>query len=318
MERCTFKKLLLSFLTLPIFLLMGGCSDVFEDDISEKQVEVLNPLSGFTTTDNLVLFWWNDLEGVNSYNIQIVKGSFQNPEAFIFDSLTENTKLNIPLNTGSYSFRVRGENVGYSSLWNEQSFQVISTSDLSNKTIVFQDGLDTTYSNLSNFQVNWFPIDSIDYYQVKLNLVSNAVVNFLNDSTSNNSFSIQLEDEGLFSISVKAVNEKSETAFSTKYFYYDETSPESANLINPISGKVLGDSSFTFKWTRDLSNNLTGETDSIWISTSNTFQNMIRRDVANSFSYRDSLGKGQFYWRIKTMDQAGNKSYSDVENFLVN
>lgn len=318
MEHCIFKKLLLSFLTLSIFLLIGGCGDVFEDDISDKQVEVLNPLSGFTTTENLVLFWWNDLEGVNSYNIQIVKGSFQNPEEFIFDSLTESTKLNIPLNTGSYSFRVRGENSGYTSMWNEQSFMVISTSDLSNKTIVFQDGLDTIYSNLSNLQFNWFPVDSIDYYQVKLSLVSIAVVNLLNDSTSNNSFSTQLDDEGLFLISVKAVNEKSETAFSTKYFYFDETSPEFANLVNPISGKVLGDSSFTFKWTRNLSKELTHEIDSIWISSNNTFQNIIKRDVTSSFSYRDSLGKGQFYWRIKTIDKAGNKSYSSVENFFVN
>ena len=52
------KSLKILFLTL----MFGGCSIIFEDDLSEETILVNIPIDGTVSQDSLQLFWWETLE----------------------------------------------------------------------------------------------------------------------------------------------------------------------------------------------------------------------------------------------------------------
>lgn len=91
-------------------LLIGGCEIIFEEDLSSAMIHVIMPADGTVSDDKNQLFWWDPLDGVINYKLQIVEGDFTLPLSFQADTSIICNKLYIHLEPGSYEWRIKGMN----------------------------------------------------------------------------------------------------------------------------------------------------------------------------------------------------------------
>ncbi len=89
---------------------IGGCSIIFEEDISGEIVYVIMPADGTLTDLQEQLFWWERIDGVIQYNLQIVNGRFSDPYALVVDTNVTGDKFQIDLIPGDYEWRIQGWN----------------------------------------------------------------------------------------------------------------------------------------------------------------------------------------------------------------
>jgi len=95
---------------LTIALLSGGCSIIFEEDLSMEIVQVNMPIDRTVSQDSSQLFWWEMLEGAIGYNLQIVAGSFFEPLYLLVDTNITGDKFLFDLLPGAYEWRIKGWN----------------------------------------------------------------------------------------------------------------------------------------------------------------------------------------------------------------
>ena len=95
---------------LMIMVFFMGCDDIFEENISDDVLTVISPKDNAIINSNSVTFMWNILDGADEYNIQV---SEQSTSAIILDSLVTGNIFSIQMESGTYHWRVRGENFAY-------------------------------------------------------------------------------------------------------------------------------------------------------------------------------------------------------------
>jgi hypothetical protein len=103
--------------------LVAACDDIFEDDITEEQVQLLTPGDSLTISGE-VSFNWEPLNGARSYHLQVVEGAFDSAVGMKEDTLLTKNQFNLTLPQGKYAWRVRAENSGYSSSYSYRSFDI--------------------------------------------------------------------------------------------------------------------------------------------------------------------------------------------------
>jgi hypothetical protein len=111
---------------LVVLLLVGGCSIIFEEDLSEEIVYVNMPVDGTISPDTTQLFWWDIVEGALGYNLQIVAGSFADPQFLVVDTNSTGDKFMFDLLPGTYEWRINGWN-NYSET--SYSYSLLTISD---------------------------------------------------------------------------------------------------------------------------------------------------------------------------------------------
>ena len=155
-------------------VLLSGCSDFIEEDISNDTVQMIIPQSGATLTSNNVHFKWDELKGADSYRLQLVQPSFSSIQDFLLDSLIANTEFYYILNPGDYEFQIRGENSAYETVYSgPYAFTVDSVSDLSGQSISLVAPLDMYYTNQTDFTASWQNLYAADYYEFQIRSGSN-------------------------------------------------------------------------------------------------------------------------------------------------
>ena len=73
---------------LTLFFVMG-CRDVFEKDISEKEVVLVAPADSVETTRATLTFAWEERDGATGYRLVVVSPSFDRIELYVLDTLVE-------------------------------------------------------------------------------------------------------------------------------------------------------------------------------------------------------------------------------------
>ena len=118
-----FKKIILSITLLMILI---GCDDFFEKNISDDIVVLIAPSSGVETTNQRINFSWLAVEGATSYFFEVATPSFSKPFELVVDSvltLTDSTnvatKVTIVLPPGTYGWRVKAANSGYETTYSD-------------------------------------------------------------------------------------------------------------------------------------------------------------------------------------------------------
>ncbi|MCD4665383.1 MAG: hypothetical protein K8R68_08930, partial [Bacteroidales bacterium] len=125
------------------------------------------------------------------------------------------------------------------------------------------------------------------------------------------------EGDGSYSWEVRGQNEFSNTAYSNRSLFIDTTPPNKPNLILPAFNAVLPDSIVNFQWDRG-NNSGSSIRDSLYVSTDLLMSNIVRSVYLLNSNYSDSLGPGEYFWRVRSIDKAGNKSlYSNIRNFTI-
>jgi len=304
------KKLF--FLFIPIIISYIGCDDFIEEDISSKTIEIAAPPDNFQSSISTQTFWWNEMEGAESYNVQIVRGTFSYVQQVIFDSSIVTHSFTYTLQPGNYQWRVKGVNNGWESPYTTYSLTIDSTLDLTNQQVVLTAPVNNFYTQETQIVFNWMELYNADEYRIQIMDLTTGVI--LTDVTiPENTYNYTLS-EGSYIWSVRAINSNSITVASSRNLFIDLTSPVAPVLISPPNNVVLTiGANDSLIWSVDASSS----SDSVLISTDSTFYNYESSFTTETFHVLNQL-PGVYFWKVKSMDLAGNQSqFSPYRKFTI-
>lgn len=108
------KKSLLSIRFLSIItmfpLLITGCKELTEVNLSGRQVAILAPVDALITNSTINSFAWDVMDGAKSYQLQIVSPRFDSVTRFVLDTTITKTTYTATLSPAVYEWRIRGIN----------------------------------------------------------------------------------------------------------------------------------------------------------------------------------------------------------------
>lgn len=100
-------------LLIIICSILIGCDDIFMDDISDENIEIIAPVGNAYLNEETVSFVWGSIEGAQNYQLVVVSPAFNNIQSFKYDTITEDYKLKLMLPPGSYEWSIKGYNSAY-------------------------------------------------------------------------------------------------------------------------------------------------------------------------------------------------------------
>lgn len=300
----TFRNILLLSL---VSVILFACDDFIEKNIDNKAVILNSPANNLTTIQLTHTFWWDLLEGAESYNMQIVEGSFSSVTALLLDSNITTNKFDYTLYPGVFQWRVKGINNGSETYYTTFTLTIDSSLDITTQQVIISSPVDNIITNNDSVTFSWNSLLNADDYLVEIhqNNWSGSLV-FGPQIVNGNSFSTILA-EGTFDWGVQARNSTSNTttAFSIRTVTIDTTSPNIVTLVSPADNSTLTDTYNTYTWTQGA-NTGTALTDNIFFYSDTAGTNIIKSAPASGTSHQDSLGLGVHYWAVQSTDAAGN------------
>lgn len=318
------KTFLKPFYIAFIFLTFISCEDILEEDITNDIVNPISPIEGSTIESNVVNFKWNTLDGADKYRVQL----FDSNQIIILDSLVSQTNLDYPLNSGAYKWRVRGENFGYQSTYSlPVSFTVVESTNLDTQQVILTSPTNSFYTNSNTVYCAWQDLPAADTYSFEVVNVSNGSTIVYQQSGISSTFlslgNTVFSADGEYLWKVKAVNATSESNYSSRTIFIDRTTPNQPQLGLPANNSVqIINQPIMFNWSTAADSGVVQSPLSYQIefSNTNTFSVLLQSSYINTNSYQQTFTSvGDYYWRVKTFDSAGNTSaLSAVFKFTIN
>lgn len=296
-----------------IFCSIAACSDLFEKDLEPESVVLTTPMDMDTLENYTVNFWWQELEGADNYRVQIVSGSFSLPNALIFDSISEANVFDLTLSPGEYEWRVKGINGSSETDYTTFSFFINQNEDLSQEQLIFKTPLNNEIFNTISVDVSWFLNLKANDYLLDVTENGSNVLPTITTSQDNAQISLY---EGVFECSLQGRNNTSISTASARTFTIDTTAPAAPSLNLPLVNELVDTNFISFDWTHGSS--LTSISDSLFIYSDSLVTLVdvyVESGEQSDITFSTS---GVYYWRVRSVDQAGNRSaYSAVRKFTI-
>jgi hypothetical protein len=302
----TLNKIIL--ISLSVF--MFSCEDILEEDISNDIVQIISPTKDAVVESNVVNFKWNSLKGADKYRIQI----FEEDQVLILDSLTAKTNLTLPLEAGSYTWRVRAENYAYQSTYSFPSnFATNIPDDLTNQQVILLTPDSDKYLNFTNITLSWQQLDKATSYSVRVvNTVTGQEVYPLTEVTDT-FVTLDLPElaDGNYEWRVKAKNAESETKqYGAKKFNIDTAAPnQPKNTLPADNSTQTVNTAVNLTWSiaSDAGTIKSPISYVIEIASDVDFNSIIQSLNSNTTSLQYTFANaGTYYWRVRAVDLAGN------------
>lgn len=290
--------------SLLLMFSLYSCNEIVEDDISGKTVSIVSPADGLSSSTNQIVFWWNELEGADWYHLQIVKPSFSNVQSIVADTNVSGENFTCILSYGNYQWRIRPENSAYTGDYVVRSFSVESDSDLTTQVVPLVLPLQNDTSNQSLKHFSWQSLPYADSYTFTIWQNSyGGTIEYTTSVTSTNADYTFLTD-GSYVWGVKAVNTISESDYNTRKIHIDTQAPSAPVLNLPTDADTLSAGSVSFTWTHTSGGS--SVKDSIQIATDNAFDTVVFSSFTANQSATFTLTAGTYFWKVKSIDAAGN------------
>ncbi len=321
----------INYLYLIIFIVTGfifsRCSEIFEEDISDEEIVIIAPSDGIETTIINQLFMWETVDGAYYYNLRIVTPSFQSTQKLILDTTisaidtvyNSDNKFYYTLNPGTYEWRLVAANNSNEITSEIMQLTILETNDISEYDIQLTEpsGL---MNETSNIVFRWESIPDAESYifMIRHGNWSNDSVVVRKENITTTQYTVNHLDNGSYTWGVEAIRDSNSTGFSTKNITIDSINPATPTLISP-NDTTINDSSVTFVWDR-LDDGGTEISDVLFIYTDNEFKNIFDSVEINTNTEHNYLfdTAQTFYWRVRSVDEAGNQSdFSDDFQFTV-
>ncbi len=286
-------------------IIYGGCTEIFEPDISDEEVQLLTPPNNTTTPLLTHTFWWNEIEYADEYLFQLVSPSFSFINETIADTLTENYSITFILNPGTYQWRVSAKNYSGQTEFSTNTLVIDGSSLLANDTIQLMYPLSNDTINNVSQTIKWRYSTTADNYLFNLYYESDLVYS---EETAFDTINIQLQwGEGSYKWEVRGQNEVATTNFSSRNFFLDTTVPTVPTLLTPQNNIELFDTIISFNWSR-VTDSGSGIMDRILVYTNQDLTELKVSQLINGTHYEFYLEPGEYYWQVQSIDAAGNVS----------
>lgn len=126
-------KKILFLLTFSI--LLAGCEDFFEEDISNENVRIIAPVNGVAVEAGEINFLWKEVKGATAYHITIVSPNFAEAgtvvadEILTNDSITRYRSYSCEIGPGDYQWSLAAMNSAYLTQATIFSLQVMTQNE---------------------------------------------------------------------------------------------------------------------------------------------------------------------------------------------
>lgn len=302
----TINKIIL----IALAFLTYSCEDILEEDITNDTVQILSPANDSKIESNVVSFKWNSLKGADKYRVQVYEAN----QVLVLDSLTTKTSITLPLDAGNYSWRVRGENYAYESIYSFPSnFSTTIPDDLTNQQVILLSPENDKFVNFINVTLNWEKLANATSYTVKLVNTATSQEVFSKTDVTDNSLTLALATlaDGNYEWRLKAKNADSETKqYSARKFSVDTTPPnQPKNTLPADNSTQSSNTSVTYTWSiaTDTGNAKSPVSYIVEFASDADFNSIIQTQNSNSTTLQWTFTTtGIYYWRVRAVDAAGN------------
>lgn len=310
--------------------LFGCQKDFVVKDIADKTITINAPANNTNTSSNAITFWWEELDGAEKYNLQIVKPNFASIQQLIADTNITGNKISLSLNPGTYQWRIKGVNNGGSTAYQTYNLVIDSTTNLTNQFVVPISPAQGSITRQKAISFSWNPLNAATSYSIEISL-NNAVVNYSLTTATAYSYTLSAPTASNYIVSwrVKALNSTSISQYNTpNTFTLDLLPPGSVSAPSaPTASTTVKDTTY-LKW--NILAPLDRQYDSLFIYSDNTFTSLVRTTTVsasqlriNAISPSNPLPAGTstitaipYWWRLKSVDQVGNTTgFSAALNF---
>lgn len=123
------------FFLLTFSILLAGCEDFFEEDISNENVRIIAPVNDGAVEAGEINFLWKEIKGATAYRITIVSPNFAEAgtvvadEILTNDSITRYRSYSCEIGPGDYQWSLAAMNSAYSTQATLSSLQVRDFND---------------------------------------------------------------------------------------------------------------------------------------------------------------------------------------------
>ena len=297
------SNILLFTLGILSIILTLSCVDIFEEDLEKETLTLVSPANGTVTTFSTQTFIWNKVDGADFYRLQIVNESFLQLNYFALDTNLSGNQFIYNLNPDKYEWRVTALNSAYETTSAIRTIEIDSTSDLIGQSILLSSPMNNAITNDSNLGFSWEPLYNANNYVFQLRENDFTGVLVYQDTLSATDVlkgSVILE-EGDYGWGVKAINATSSTNYASRIVSTDYTPPSAPGIVTQDTSVQGG---FTLRWNQ-ISNDV--NYDKIYFYDNQLLTNKVK-EVEGSSPYSDSLPPKTYYWRVISVDKAGNSS----------
>lgn len=303
-------------------LFLSCKKDFIVEDLTDKSVTVLAPANNLTTTSNNITFWWEELDGAEKYNLQIVKPSFANITQIVADTNLTTTKYTVSLQPGNYQWRIKATNAGGSTSYQTFNLKVDTTSNLSSLTVSTIDPIQNYLTGNKRVSFSWNVLNAATLYQIVLLNSTNGIIK--DTTTSLTTYTYTFASQGTYSWKIRALNDYSISQYNSPLsFTIDLTSPAAPILISPVNGAIIT-STNVLVWNRVGAPD--AKYDSIYVATDSSFTNIISYTKAYTQSITVNMLNNQppatstvYWWKLRSIDSVGNRSvFSNQLKFKLN
>lgn len=295
-----------------------GC-ELFERDLTRDTIKLIAPTNGSNVITLTNTFWWEELEPAKTYRLQIAAPDFASPLTLHLDTLVSANQFEFTLEPGIYEWRVRAENNSSFTPYTTHQLSIDSTNDLSTISLQLYQPTDNNCVNTTSQTFSWQRLYNATSYTFRI--LENGNLKY-STTTAHDSLTVDFSSfgvqEGGYTWQVKAENQYSSTLFTSRTIHYDFQNPGTPQLLNPGINVTRGDSVISFLWKRGMDSGC-GLQDSFQVSNDSTNWNVLQLGkLITDTSSMDSIGPGTWYWRVRSIDQAGNKgSYSTIRKLTI-
>lgn len=320
------NKLLLLLLS---GLMLFGCKEIIEKDISEDLPIIILPSNNASINENPVFFKWGDLDGATKYKVQIVSPSFDSILSYPVDSVVSGTEIYFNLDSNDYQVRLMALNAGYETAFTSPiNFSLESGQSQGSNIVLISPGNNSFDNALFDYVFEWQTFPDATSYEFSLrqgNDFSTGTIVYHENQIASNTIDISSQvtlTEGEYIWGVKAYTSTGETMFSTFQLNIDETNPNTPSLITPANSAFLSAGSNNFTWDNGIDPGNVNSTviSTIEIATDINFNNVIDfQSVSAEMVDFNITTPGTYYWRVFNDDEAGNfGAISLVYSFTLN
>lgn len=296
------KKLLFTIISSLCFL---GCAKWVSVDISKESVTIYSPANNHNDSLQLKSFNWEDLQGSNFYQLQIVSPRFDSIIVNVLDSEINANTFTKTLNPGKYQWRVRGLNDDFESMWITHNLEITSTSFLNGQKITGVLPSSGTSTNFMEVDFAWDKLFSTESYLIQIYDSTQTLVNYSN--SPDESYTYLFNKEGVYTVSIQAINDISASLKTNFYIEVDTTSPGYVSLDYP-NWDTIKVFPTIFKWIRPT-NKGSIINERIIVGTDSLLNNIVLDTIITNSSaiQLDTIkGLNTMFWKVNRVDAAGN------------
>ncbi len=207
----------------------------------------------------------------------------------------------------------------------------ILSPDISGKQITILSPSDSLFTSESSINFWWEKEELIEQYNFRMTYLSNGNLNLVMDTNMvSNSISVPALGDEIYYWQVQGENEGSETPWEVRTLIVDQTAPDKANAIHLNGDTLFSGMTDSLQWqsadypiggsSYPVSDSLIlyRKNDSLTVGSSIFFEeNDARKLVITANSPSPINGSGKYFWRVISIDRAGNRQTSDQFYFIV-